>query len=567
MSSPSITETPNELTTDIDVVPPLGIVRLLRNTDAQIYNGYRSFPALCDPEVTNKMAQVIEWASPLMGKSDAAIVVSGAGTSGRLAMFAARTFNGLLKSKRLCPNFHYLMAGSNLALIKAQEKAEDDPHTAWTDIKPIIEGKKRVLYIGITCAFAAPYVASQLWHLSARPGANCVLLGFNPTDRARDIDIEDWDKTFADVVNHIAKKRNCVILNPILGPEPITGSTRMKSGSATKLILETIFGLALAGTRRLPKHRNILSDIHLALDGYERTRCEVYRQQNEIAKLILLGGNTLRHGGNIYYLGQGTPGILGIIDASECPPTFGAGFEDVRGFLLGGWSALLGPDNDLSKEGIWYRISIDDFQNDKLERLSRNDLVVALPDGPWSPTLRRIFKACRKAGATTAFVQTDDSATRGLSFDAHLRIRNLPPSFIADTPVYAEYATKLAINALTTGAHILCGKIYENRMVDLRISNTKLYYRTLGIIQSIMGVSADAAKEALLRSLYRTDRVTSVLKKAKPSAHVEAATNATKVVPRALVLAGMKTTWKRADDLLRREPIVRAAVARLKESR
>ncbi len=69
-------------------------------------------------------------------------------------------------------------------------------------------------------------------------------MGFNPEDRARRIEVEDWDRTFADVVKSISRKKNCVILNPIVGPEPITGSTRMKSGSATKLLLETIFAAA-----------------------------------------------------------------------------------------------------------------------------------------------------------------------------------------------------------------------------------------------------------------------------------------------------------------------------------
>ncbi|HOW18025.1 MAG TPA: hypothetical protein PLC79_03230, partial [Phycisphaerae bacterium] len=76
MSLPSITETPNELTTDIDVASPEGIVRLLRASDSQIYNGYRTFPALCDDEIIAKMVRVVEWAAPLMGCDDAVIVIS-----------------------------------------------------------------------------------------------------------------------------------------------------------------------------------------------------------------------------------------------------------------------------------------------------------------------------------------------------------------------------------------------------------------------------------------------------------------------------------------------------------
>ena len=87
----SITESPNELTMDIDVAGTEPIVRMLRASDAQIYNGYRGHPALCDDEIVERIVRVIGWAGPLMGRKDATIVLSGAGTSGRLAMFAART--------------------------------------------------------------------------------------------------------------------------------------------------------------------------------------------------------------------------------------------------------------------------------------------------------------------------------------------------------------------------------------------------------------------------------------------------------------------------------------------
>jgi len=121
------------------------------------------------------------------------------------------------------------------------------------------------------------------------------------------------------------------------------------------------------------------------------------------------------------------------------------------------------------------------------------------------------------------------------------------------------------LNALTTGAHILCGKVYQNRMVDLRISNNKLYYRTLGIIQHITGVSAEQARRCLLRAIFQTARLTPAMLHATPSRCVEAATNATKVVPKALVMAGGRVSYAEADRMIRREPIVRAAIEKLKK--
>jgi N-acetylmuramic acid 6-phosphate (MurNAc-6-P) etherase len=567
MKPASITETPNELTTDIDVASPLEMVRLLRASDAQIFNGYRGHPALTDRSILSRVGQVIGWAAAGVGRPDAAVVIAGAGTSGRLAMFACRTFNRFLSARRRSPNFRYLIAGGDRALIKAQEKAEDDPYQALRDLEEVIRGKRRVLYIGVTCAFAAPYVASQLLHLSKRPGARAVLMGFNPEDRARDLEVENWDKTFADVVRRIRREADCCILNPILGPEPITGSTRMKGGSATKLLLEVIFSLAVreAGlTGRRPTGDGLETAVRSCLYRYEQARVRVYEHADRIAELIELGGKALRHRRHIYYLGSGPPGILGIVDASECPPTFGADFEDVRGYLVGGWRTLLGPERDLSKAGPWYRVSLRDFCTEKLGAVGRHDLVVGLQAGTWNPQVRECLRAARKAGAATAAVQIGRAASRPPHLDVYLHITDLPASPLPGTRLPGEFATKLSLNGLTTGAHVLGGKVYRNLMVDLRISNNKLYHRSIGIIQRITGVSADTAKRCLLRSIYGVDRVTPGLMRAKPSQHVEASTDVPRIVPRALIMAGARTSVQAAERLLRKEPIVRAAVEKLK---
>jgi N-acetylmuramic acid 6-phosphate (MurNAc-6-P) etherase len=567
MSSLSITETPNELTTDIDVASPEGIVRLLRASDSQIYNGYRTFPALCDDEIIAKMVRVVEWAAPLMGREDAVIVISGAGTSGRLAMFVTRTFNGLLAKRKRTPNFRYLMAGGNKALIKAQEGAEDDPHQAWTDLQAAIDGKKRVLYIGVTCGFSAPYIGGQLLKLSNRKGARSVLLGFNPEERARDAEVENWDKTFADVVRLISRKDNCVILNPVVGPEPITGSTRMKGGSATKLMLETIFALVatktvLSGTRR--QALLVADAVRAYALAYEQTREVVYNELSDIAELVAVGGQTLRSGGHIYYVGSGSPGILGIVDASECPPTFGAAFEDVRGHIVGGWETLLGPGHDMSDAGPYYRISLDDFLREGVPKLTRKDLVVGIGSDGWHPKVSDALRRSAKASAGTACISVGPHKLRQQPADVLVHIPEVPESIVPGFPIFEEYATKLVLNALTTGAHVLCGKVYQNRMVDLRISNNKLYYRTLGIIQHIMGVSPEKAKRCLLRAIFQTDRLTPAMLNARPSRYVEAATNVTKVVPKALVMAGGHVTYAEAERMIRKEPIVRAAIEKLK---
>lgn len=557
----SITEIPNELTTDIDVASATGIVRLLRATDAQIYSGYRGYPAICDDEIVARIIQAAEWAAAVLGREDSVVIISGAGTSGRLAMFAARAFNRFLVSRKRPPNVRYLIAGSDLALIKAQEGAEDDPNVAVDDLGPLVAGKRRVLYIGVTCGLSAPYVASQVLHLSGRREANCVLLGFNPADRARDVEVENWDQTFTSVVRSVSGRKNFLLLNPVVGPEPVTGSTRMKSGSATKLLLEVVFALAVQKARP----GDLPDRVAACLRAYEQTRLAVYEQTAAIGRLVELAGRVLRGHGHIYYLGAGTPGILGIVDASECPPTFGADFDTVRGFIAGGWRTLLGPGRDLSDEGPWYRISLDEFNQVKVPTLSGRDLVVAL-GMHLDPRVGEALGRSRKAGALTAAVQVGRAVGAGSKMDAVVCVPKVPKTIIPGASVFEEYGTKLVLNALTTGGHVLAGKVYQNRMVDLRISNNKLFYRTIGIIQHITGLSADSAKRYMLRSIYGTDRVTPWMLHAKPSQHVEASTSVAKIVPKALIMALGRTTLAEAERLLKKEPIIREAIARLKSA-
>ncbi|MCX7765145.1 MAG: hypothetical protein N2246_00340, partial [Candidatus Sumerlaeia bacterium] len=502
----SITETPNELTTDIDLADAVGICRLLRQTDSQIFNGWRHYPALRDSEIIERMQTAIKRiAGVLKARGKKCVVISGAGTSGRLAMFASRTFNYLLEDLGYQPVFEYLIAGGDKALIKAQEGAEDDPHQAVIDLQEKTAGAKQVVYIGVTCGFSAAYIAGQLDFASQQPEYFNILLGFNPIELARRTPIEKWDKTFYDVVQEIKDKPNCLILNPVLGPEPITGSTRMKGGSATKLMLEIIFLLALADAGILPRqkflpaelrhNRNLTENICVLLDLFERTRIETYNEIASIAEMMKLAGNALRQKRHIYYLGESPAGVLGTIDASECPPTFGADFEDVRGFIKDGWNWMLagGDDSELVNAGPSYRINLKEFEQHKLPHLSSGDLVIALAlNYKTLQGLLTYLKRSRLQGAKTGVILIAGAKERisrmKLKLEKFCDVLIVPEltytGLIRGYEFFGQVAMKWVLNAITTGAHIFSGKIYQNRMIDLRISNSKLFYRTIGIIST-----------------------------------------------------------------------------------
>lgn len=568
-TKPSITETPNFLSADIDLASPREMLRILRQTDSQIFSGYKAFPGLLDEENLDRLIELAKLASEILSHPKGCVVLSGAGTSGRLAMFGAREFNRQLKRKG-APAFRYLMAGGDSALIQAQEGAEDDPVMAVEDLNRVTADSEKVFYVGITCGFSAPYIAGQLDYLAGKPDAIAVLMGFNSLELARTTPIEGWNKTFAEAANRLAESDNGYLLNPIVGPEPVTGSTRMKSGTATKILMEVLFATTLLLMQEKnptrPKIRKTVIDMLLAFEQAYRT---VYFESEAIANLIHLGGNALSHGKHIYYLGAtaNTPtkgrnpdvGILALVDASECPPTFGAEYQDVRGFLVDGWRAMQ-PDvkDDFSFMGESYRISIEDFRKDKLHKLTQGDLCVFLGDVPDRDTL---IPDVQTRGACTAAIifEGGKAGANALTVDQVVRVEVPRHKSLGEAPL--EMAVKLVLNALTTGAHIMAGKVYGNRMVDLRISNNKLFRRTVGIIVDLMGVTQEEATEALLRAVFETDCVTEAQREAPISEYVEQSKKVNKVVPKALLMASGRYNYAQASEALATNPVVRAAVA------
>lgn len=572
--SSSITELANSLTTDIDLATPTGIVKILRQTDAQIFNGWSTYDGLCDAAFLKRMRRAVDEAAAVLscnGKKK--IIISGAGTSGRLAMIAARSFNRIARLAGADPCFHYLIAGGDLALIMAQEGAEDDPIISQKELEQLAGDAEKVLYIGVTCGFSAAYIAGQLDYSSERSNYFSILLGFNPPELARKVKIEKWDKCFSDVVQKINDHPRCVLLNPIVGPEPVTGSTRMKGGSATKLLLEVLFTAAMIKAKILSPNTlsyplksvawDLDSLIFTMLRQYENTRVDVYSQIPDIAHLVEHGGIALKSRKHIYYIGPDTFGILGIVDASECPPTFGASFDDVRGYLPNGWQELLNSEKDLSSRGKEYQISLDDFTRDKLPHLTPEDLVIILGKEQniesWGDLLERIKAMEAKLGA----VLINPIYASFPGFDAVVKLRLDPTGLVIYNEMLAEYATKLVLNAITTGSHILAGKIYQNRMIDLNISNNKLFYRTINILKDIVGADEQTAFQSILRSIYQTDHPTEKQLGASISEHIKAGVWKKKMVPKALLMATGNFTYEEAEKALEKEPIVRSIIEKI----
>ncbi|MBN2417326.1 hypothetical protein JXO52_15930 [bacterium] len=500
------------------------------------------------------------------------IIISGAGTSGRLAMLMASQFNDVFSMLPGAPAVDFIIAGGPLALIKAQEGAEDDPRQGIEDLKEAIGERDRFVYIGITCGFSASYVAGQLYHTIVEKERPAFLIGFNPLERARTVVPENWDRSFADVIEEIRESPVMIFLNPVIGPEPVTGSTRMKGGTATKIILEMLFYLTFlsltAGCRKPGedpwnaggcedpemRFRRMLDRFAAAVDG-------VYEKTDALAPIMEQVGKSLNNSGHIYYLGENASGKLGIVDASECPPTYGADFHDVRGFIEEGWTQFCPSCQDHSFVDNLYDIGFDNFRNNILPAVTPADTIIMTGSPVFYEKHEKIFSRLSDIPIFRILLQGDERPGRDLCRRCDIVITGLNDP--VHLPILTSLQMKLIYNAVTTAAHIFKGKVFRNKMIDLRISNNKLYYRSIQIIRELMAVSEKSAEEALLKSIYMTDLLNEEILKAPVSKHIEKATDKEKIVPLALVLATGRYPVKAAYEQVRRVHIIRTIIEEL----
>ena len=217
----------------------------------------------------------------------------------------------------------------------------------------------------------------------------------------------------------------------------------------------------------------------------------VARQVAPIARAIDLIAQQFRAGGRLIYIGAGTSGRLGVLDASECPPTFGTPPEMVLGLIAGGPSALTRAIEGAEDSPEQGRRDLDAIQ------LTDNDVVVGIATSGRTPYVIGGLQYARQIGASTiGFSCNEDCGLR-----SHSQIMITPvvgPEVISgSTRMKAGTATKMVLNMLTTGAMIRLGKTYGNIMVDLRATNEKLTHRSCRIVSELAEVDFAQAKALL----------------------------------------------------------------------
>lgn len=217
----------------------------------------------------------------------------------------------------------------------------------------------------------------------------------------------------------------------------------------------------------------------------------VGKEQRNIAAAVDMIVERFRKGGRLFYVGAGTSGRLGVLDASECPPTFGVRPSLVQGIIAGGRRALV-----RAIEGA------EDSADDGTQAVVKNgvqagDVVVGIAACGMTPYVRAALKQALRIGAGTIFITCAPEAVKHIPAEIVINPIVGPEVVTGSTRMKAGTATKLVLNTLTTTAMIKMGKVYGNLMVDLNATNEKLRDRSERIVMQMTGLSRARAKKLL----------------------------------------------------------------------
>ena len=220
----------------------------------------------------------------------------------------------------------------------------------------------------------------------------------------------------------------------------------------------------------------------------------VARHLETIATAVERIAEALRAGHRLFYVGAGTSGRLGVLDAAECPPTFGTDPEMVQGIIAGGPPALTRAVEGAEDDEAAGRRDLE------ARGVGAGDVVVALSASGRTPYCLGALKAAREAGAFTVAVTCNPGSAMGAVADLAIEVVVGPEVLAGSTRMKAGTAQKMVLNMLSTGAMVRLGKCYGNLMVDVRPTNEKLVERARRIIMQVVGCDYPTAADLLDRS-------------------------------------------------------------------
>jgi N-acetylmuramic acid 6-phosphate etherase len=266
-------------------------------------------------------------------------------------------------------------------------------------------------------------------------------------------------------------------------------STRVLSDSLAKLLTEqrnpASMDLDLLTTEQILRLMNWQDKV---------VPLAVERELPYVARGVELIVQALRTGGRLIYVGAGTSGRLGVVDAAECPPTFGTDPELVQGIIAGGQAAMFRSQEGAEDNPNQARKDIDSLE------VGTHDVVCGIAASRRTPYVVAAVARARALGAKTIYITTNPRSEFDLDVDVSICPEVGPEVVMGSTRMKSGTAQKLVLNMLTTTAMVRLGKVYENMMVDLQLTNAKLVERSKRILMMATGVDYETAADCLTRA-------------------------------------------------------------------
>lgn len=215
-------------------------------------------------------------------------------------------------------------------------------------------------------------------------------------------------------------------------------------------------------------------------------------QLSAVQRVVDAATQRMRQGGRLFYLGAGTSGRLGVLDASECPPTFGVSPDWVVGIIAGGDHALRHPVENAEDDPN------QGFKDLEAHHVDVLDLVVGIAASGSTPYVVQALKTCRERGIATACITCNPDTPLAAVSDFPIEVIVGPEVVTGSTRMKAGTAQKLVLNMVSTSVMIKMGRVLDNRMVDMQLSNEKLVDRGSKMVAEALQISYEEAKERLL---------------------------------------------------------------------
>ncbi|MEX8549237.1 MAG: N-acetylmuramic acid 6-phosphate etherase [Mucilaginibacter sp.] len=211
----------------------------------------------------------------------------------------------------------------------------------------------------------------------------------------------------------------------------------------------------------------------------------------QIEKLAAATAEKMRNGGRLFYIGAGTSGRLGVVDASECPPTFGVPFDWVVGLIAGGDTAIRKAVEFAEDDAEQAWKDLQEYQ------INANDVLVGIAASGSTPYVVGGLQKANAAGITTGCIVCNSGSKVASEATFPVEIVTGPEFLTGSTRMKAGTAQKLALNMLTTSVMILLGRVKGNKMVDMQLTNHKLVDRAVRMVVAETGLDAAKASELL----------------------------------------------------------------------